>query len=117
MDHSEHAGHTMKKTLKLVAQYADACNLFADPALIKGKLDILKSHCDTVGRDYKTIEITAIDTVHLAPGKMSAKDIIDKCKVLADVGVHHTIFNLPHVHEIKPLDVFGREIIPAVAGF
>ena len=111
------AGGGEKKTLKLVAQYADACNLFADPELIKGKLEILKRHCDTVGRDYKTIEITAIDTVHLAPGQMSSKDVIDKCKVLANAGVHHAIFNLPNVYEIKPIETFGREIIPAVAGF
>ena len=48
---------------------------------------------------------------------MSVQDVIAKCRALAAVGVHHAIFNLPNVHEIKPLEIFGKEIIPAVAGF
>lgn len=111
------AGGGEKKTLKLVAQYADACNLFGDAELVKTKLEILKQHCENVGRDYASIEITTLDTAHIAPGKMSAKDIVEKCKVLAELGVSHALFNLPNVHEIKPLEIFGREIIPEVAGF
>ncbi|MCU1481869.1 MAG: family F420-dependent class oxidoreductase [Subtercola sp.] len=50
-----------KKTLKLVAQYADACNLFGgDVAAVQNKLDVLKRHCDDVGRDYSTIEKTVL---------------------------------------------------------
>ena len=53
-----------KKTLRLVAQYADACNLFAStPEEIKRKLDILRGHCDAVGRDYDTIAKTIIGRV------------------------------------------------------
>jgi F420-dependent oxidoreductase-like protein len=53
-----------KKTLRLVAQYADMCNLFAtDPGEIKRKLDILRGHCDTVGRDYDTIQKTIIGRI------------------------------------------------------
>jgi hypothetical protein len=48
--------------------------------------------------------------------KVSAKDVIALCRSLSDIGVRHAIFNLPDVHEIRPLEVFGREIIPAVAG-
>ncbi|HMN47415.1 MAG TPA: LLM class F420-dependent oxidoreductase [Povalibacter sp.] len=106
-----------KKTLRLVAQYADACNLFGDPPAVKAKLDVLKQHCDRLGRDFGTIETTILNTVHLAPGKMSAKDVIEKCRGFADVGVQHVIFNMPNVHEIAPIETFGREIIPAVAGF
>jgi alkanesulfonate monooxygenase len=104
-----------KKTLKLVAQYADACNLFDLPDMIRGKLEVLKRHCDTVGRDYDEIEITSLGTIHLAPGKLSTQDVMDKCRALADLGVHHAIFSFPNVHEIEPIEVFGREIIPAVA--
>ena len=111
------AGGGEKKTLRLVAQYADACNLFGEPDAVKAKLDILKGHCDRVGRDYDTIETTTLTTVHPAPGKHSSKDIIEKCRALAKVGVKHAIFNLPNVHEIKPIEQFGREIIPEVAGF
>jgi F420-dependent oxidoreductase-like protein len=53
-----------KKTLRLVAQYADACNLFATtPEEIKRKLDILRGHCDAVGRDYDSIAKTIIGRV------------------------------------------------------
>jgi F420-dependent oxidoreductase-like protein len=106
-----------KKTLKLVAKYADACNLFAqigDEAL-KNKLDILKEHCQKEGRDYAEIEKTTLGTVHLATDKMSAKDVIESCRSLAGLGIQQAIFNMPNVHEIKPLEIFGREIIPALA--
>ena len=111
------AGGGEKKTLRLVAQYADACNLFADAGTVEPKLDILKRHCETLGRDYATIEKTTLGTVHLAPGQMTPKDIIAECRQLAGIGIDHAIFNMPNVHEIAPLEVFGKEIIPAVAGF
>jgi F420-dependent oxidoreductase-like protein len=106
-----------KKTLRLVAQYADACNLFGTAATVRAKLAILKQHCDALGRDYGSIEKTTLGTVDLQPGKMNADGVIAQCKLLAAVGVQHAIFNMPNVHEIRPLEVFGREIIPAVAGF
>lgn len=110
-------GSGEKKTLQLVAKYADACNLFARMGIetVRGKLDILKQHCDRVGRDYSEIEKTTLSTVHLAPDKMSAKDVIEECRALAGIGIQHTIFNMPNVHEIKPLEIFGREIIPVLA--
>ncbi len=55
--------------------------------------------------------------LHLAPGQMTAHDVIAQCEALSAIGVDHAIFNMPNVHEIAPLELFGREIIPAVAGF
>jgi alkanesulfonate monooxygenase len=109
------AGGGEKKTLRLVAQYADACNLYGPPETVRAKLAILKQHCSALGRDYGSIEKTSLGTVDLAPGKMSAQEVIGLCRALADIGVQHAIFNLPNVHEIKPLGVFARDIIPAVA--
>ncbi|MGO9932932.1 MAG: LLM class F420-dependent oxidoreductase [Steroidobacteraceae bacterium] len=109
------AGGGEKKTLRLVAQYADACNLFGAPEAIKAKLAILRQHCDALGRDYDSIEKTSLGIVDLTPGKMSAKDVIAQCRALAAVGVQQAIFGVVSVHEIRPLEVFGREIIPAVA--
>ena len=110
------AGGGEKKTLRLVAQYADACNLYGPPAAVSAKLAILKQHCAALGRDYAEIEKTTLGTVDLQPGKMTAKDVIEHCKTLADIGVQHAIFNIPNVHTIAPLEVFEREIIPGVAG-
>jgi F420-dependent oxidoreductase-like protein len=106
-----------KQTLRLVAQYGDACNLFAGMGLdtVRNKLDVLKRHCDKLGRDYNQIEKTTLSTVHLASGKQSPKDVIDGCRALADIGIQQAIFNMPNVHELKPLEVFGKEIIPLVA--
>jgi F420-dependent oxidoreductase-like protein len=108
-----------KKTLKLVAKYADACNLFAGMGMetLVSKLDILKKHCADLGRDYATIEKTTLDTAHLAAGQMSATDVIEKCKALAGAGIQHAIFNMPNVYDITPLEIFGKEIIPAVSAF
>ena len=106
-----------KKTLRLVARYADACNLFAYGGgdLIRHKLDVLKGHCEDVGRDYEEIERTALARVNLAADKMSVRDVIEMCRDLNAAGVEHLIFNMPNVHEIRPLETFGEEIIPAVA--
>jgi F420-dependent oxidoreductase-like protein len=108
-----------QKTLRMVAQYADACNLFdrMGPEALSHKLDVLKGHCERLGRPYEQIEITSLGTVHLAPGQQSAADIIAHCKSLADLGVQHAIFNMPNVSELTPLAIFKDEIIPALAGF
>src|SRR5579864_3267584 len=52
-------GDGEKVTLKLVAQYADACNVGDDPATVRQKLAVLKQHCETVGREYESIHRTS----------------------------------------------------------
>jgi F420-dependent oxidoreductase-like protein len=111
------AGGGEKKTLRLVAEYGDACNLYGTPEVIGAKLAILRGHCERLRRDYGAIEKTAIATVELAAGKLSPAEVIGQCKALAAAGVQHVIFNMPNVHEIAPLEAFGRDIIPAVAAF
>lgn len=108
-----------QKTLRLIAQYGDACNFFARAGndVLAHKLDVLRRHCDEVGRPYEQIERTSLDTVHVAAGQMSAAEVIARCKSLAGLGIQHAIFNMPNVHDITPLEVFGKEIIPAAAEF
>lgn len=109
-------GNGEQKTLRLVAQYGDACNfLVLEPEEIRGKLEVLKRHCQEVGRPYDEIERTALNEIHLAAGKMAAADVIGLFRGLADAGVQHVMVNMPNAHELWPLEVFGREIIPAVA--
>lgn len=104
-----------KKTLRLVAQYADACNFFIYPGMdvLRHKLDVLKGHCEDVGRPYDDVEKTVLATANLA--ETTPDDVIATCRELADLGFEHAIFNMPNVHEIKPLETFGKEIIPAAA--
>lgn len=111
-------GSGEKKTLRLVAQYADACNLFnTGGEELSRKLDILKRHCDEVGRPYDQIERTALGQVKIGAGGMSPADLIGMCRDLAKVGIQHFIFSLADVHDIKPVEIIGREVIPAVKGF
>jgi F420-dependent oxidoreductase-like protein len=110
-------GSGERKTLRLVAQYADACNLIArgSSEALRAKLDVLKRHCDEVGRDYATIEKTTLGSAYLAPGQMTVAGVLEQCRSLAGLGVQHAIFNMPNVQEITPLEVFGREVIPVAA--
>jgi F420-dependent oxidoreductase-like protein len=108
-----------RKTLRLVAQYADACNLFTygGAQQIRHKLAVLMGHCEDVGRDYDEIEKTGLGTVQLGPEGMSSVEVVEVCREMSEAGIEHLIFNMPNVHEIGPLETFGREIIPTVAEF
>jgi hypothetical protein len=101
--------------LRLVAQYGDACNIFAYAGVeaVQQKLDILKAHCDVLGRDYNTIERTVLDTALIGMGGTPAQ-MIERCQQLAAVGVQHVIFNMPMDYTITPLEIIGREVIPAL---
>ncbi|MFN2146724.1 MAG: LLM class flavin-dependent oxidoreductase, partial [Anaerolineales bacterium] len=105
-----------KKTLRMVAQYADACNIFegAGRENMQKALDTLKAHCERLGRDYDQIEKTSLGTVHLSE-KDTVESTIHRIKALVEMGFTHTIFNMPDVYKITPLETFAKEIIPAVA--
>lgn len=106
-----------KKTLRLVARYADACNLFAmigTPELAR-KLDVLKAHCDDVGRDYGEIEKTSLGITQTEPGVVKPGEIVAQCRELAALGFEHAIFGLPNLDELATVEVFAREVIPEVA--
>jgi F420-dependent oxidoreductase-like protein len=78
-------GSGERKTLRLVAQYADACNIFGGPDEIAHKVEVLRRHCDTVGRDPAEIEVTAMYR-EIAPGA-SVDDVVRGAEELAKVGV------------------------------
>jgi F420-dependent oxidoreductase-like protein len=103
-----------KKTLRLVAQYGDACNLFVQMGMdvLQHKLNVLKGHCETVGRDYAEIEKTTLGTADLSQGPGT---VIETCRQLADMGIDHAIFNLMDYTDLSQLETFGTEVIPAVA--
>src|SRR4051794_207417 len=74
-----------RKTLRLVAQYADACNFFGGPEEIAHKVDVLRRHCDAVGRDPRDIEITV--GYRDLPPNSSTDDVVRGAEALAAVGV------------------------------
>jgi len=103
-----------RKTLRLVARYADACNLFPGPQ-VAHKLDVLKRHCQAEGRDYAEIEKTCLFT--LDPGEHGANigKLIGRLRWLASMGVETVMGNVPGLERLEPLETIGRELIPAVA--
>ena len=102
-----------KKTLRLVAQYADACNLFAGRDEAR-KLDILRQHCEAVGRDYDTIYKTAyyFSTPRRGPsGSWTSSARSPRLGFDAAIGA------VAGVWDVAPLEVIGSEVIPVVADF
>ena len=108
-------GNGERRTLRLVARYADACNfLVLEPEQIRAKMEILRAHCDELGRDIRTIEITALDEIDLRPGRMTTADVVARARAQADAGVQHLIVNMPEVWDTRHLEAVGREVMAEV---
>jgi F420-dependent oxidoreductase-like protein len=103
-----------KKTLRFVAQYGDACNFFggSENDMLIERLEILKRHCQDLGRPYKEIEKTVLQTANLEEG--SAQDVIARGKELQGMGFEHIIFNIRGEYTPETLNLFTDEIIPAL---
>jgi F420-dependent oxidoreductase-like protein len=108
-----------QKTLRFVAQYGDACNLFArlgNEELVR-KLDVLKGHCDTLNRPYTDIEKTSLDHMQIGDGSqgtMTPQQAIDSFGALAAMGFDTGIISLRNIAEPDVFAVWQNEIIPAV---
>ncbi|MFV2014178.1 MAG: TIGR03560 family F420-dependent LLM class oxidoreductase [Candidatus Heimdallarchaeota archaeon] len=105
-----------KKTLHLVAKYANATNLFARAGIdvLKHKLRVLQTHCENLNRDYNEIEKTTLGTVKLMPSEQSPQDVIKHIRELADIGINQVIFNLPNINEITPIETLRDEVLPEI---
>jgi F420-dependent oxidoreductase-like protein len=99
-----------KKTLRLVAQYADATNVFGGPEAIAHKYEVLREHCEAVGRNFDEIERSNLQTINLE--REPPSQIVDRFGELSDAGAQHVIFNLVDVHDPKHLETIGRDIVP-----
>ena len=107
-----------KRTLRLVAQYADMCNLFGDAATIAHKVDVLRHHCEVVGRDPSEITVSRLATLVLTDNEQetvatkdflrqvtgeepsgsnvgTADELVGQVEELAAAGVDYFIFNMP----------------------
>ena len=122
-----------KRTLRLVAQYADACNLFGDPATVTHKVAVLRSHCADVGRDPTEVTVTHLSsalldgtaverlrTASVAPevygarvGAGTVEDQVGRYRALAQAGVQTAIVNLPDLDGPEPVERFA-EVIAAL---
>ncbi|MCI0384722.1 LLM class F420-dependent oxidoreductase [Streptomyces sp. CNQ085] len=101
-----------KKTLRLVARHADACNLYPGPDL-GGKLAVLRRHCDSEGRDYDTIEKTCI--MPFTPrDAVSADELADTLRQIAEAGVTRVIGILEGRDQVASIELIGERVLPAV---
>jgi F420-dependent oxidoreductase-like protein len=78
-------GSGERKTLRLVAQYADACNILGSPEEVADKIDVLRRHCDAVGRDPNEIEVTTM--YRDFPPDTTLDDLLRGAEALAKIGV------------------------------
>jgi F420-dependent oxidoreductase-like protein len=103
-----------RKTLRLVAQYADACNIFDSPELAH-KLQVLREHCDRLGRDYDEIEKTAQVRFDLGPNGERVEQTIEHLHALAGLGIQVAHGGLANVSRPGTLELVAERVIPAVA--
>jgi F420-dependent oxidoreductase-like protein len=133
-------GSGERKTLRLVAQYADGCNLFGDPDRAKHLLGVLEAHCETVGRDSSEITKTGMGQVAIAPTHEAAQaklqplrergvpeeriagmivgdpdTVGERVQALADVGIEGMTVSLPDVHDLEAVELVGRALGPVFA--
>jgi hypothetical protein len=78
-------------------------------------VEVLKRHCDEIGRRFEEIETTALLEIDLRPGRMTAAEVVTALSAQASEGIGHAIVNMPEVHDLGHLDVLRREVVPAVA--
>ncbi len=107
-------GSGERKTLRLVAQYADACHLFASPEL-PHKLDVLREHCDRLGRDYDTIEKTAGTAFELGRNGEGADKMLDRLREMHELGFTVVTGSLRGPDGPEMVAVYGEHIIPEIS--
>ena len=105
-----------RTTLRLVARYADACNVFGAPDMLRHKFDVLRRHCDAVGRDYDEIEKTNLATIAITPdgyrGSLTPAKLVERLADWAEAGSHQAIVSIRGVSDLSKIELIGREVIP-----
>lgn len=108
------AGSGERRTLPLVARYGDACNLRPGPEIPR-KLELLRHLCEAEGRDAAAIEKTAPWRFDVGANGERAGELIDQLRGLAGMGIETVFGRVIHDERITPIEIMGREVIPAVA--
>jgi len=103
-----------QKTLRLVAKYADACNLFPTPE-VRHKLDVLKRHCEREKRNYDEIEKTFMFRFDVGDRGENVGSIVEQLRKFSQLGFTTAIGGVKDVWKITPLEIMARELIPAAA--
>ena len=134
-------GSGERKTLRLVAGYADGCNVFGDPDRIRHLMSVLDGHCEDVGRDPSEITRTRLGTLAIAttheqaeaalaswPDRMNLDperlkmmltlgdpdEVGERVRALLDAGIEGLVFNMPNPHELDALALAGDTLSRAL---
>jgi alkanesulfonate monooxygenase SsuD/methylene tetrahydromethanopterin reductase-like flavin-dependent oxidoreductase (luciferase family) len=136
-------GSGERRTLRLVARYADACNLFGEPETVARKIAVLRRHCDDAGRDPAAISVSHLSTVLVGDDGAHVRSLVEQtrpAKVAPErharavnagtvdqhvdrvgryiaAGVDHVVVSLPDVHDPAALERYGRLMEACRASF
>jgi F420-dependent oxidoreductase-like protein len=130
-------GSGERKTLRLVARYADGCNVFGDPAQAKHLMDVLAGHCQDVGRDPAEITKTRLGVLAIAPTHEAAMakveflkqagmpqnrlasvmagdpdGVAEQATAFIDAGIEGLTLSIPDVHDLEVVELAGRTLGP-----
>ncbi|MEP7360546.1 MAG: TIGR03560 family F420-dependent LLM class oxidoreductase [Chloroflexota bacterium] len=107
-----------RTTLRLVARYGDACNVFGAPDMLRHKYSVLAQHCADVGRDYNTIERTNLSGVSLTAdgthGSLTPSGLVERLGNWAEAGSQHTIFSVRNVWDLSKIEMIAKDVIPHI---
>ena len=104
-----------RKTLRLVARYGDACNIFGDAGTARHKFEVLRRHCEAEGRDYAEIEKTVYFIMNPGPDGEMTGQMVEQLGRFAEAGAQTAIGVLIGVERLEPIETMGRDVIPQVA--
>jgi F420-dependent oxidoreductase-like protein len=104
-----------RKTLRLVAQYADATNVFGGPENIHHKYEVLRRHCEAVGRPFDEIERSTLQGVNVSRdgsgGTETPEQVVDRFGELGDAGAQHVLFSVRDVWQTDKLELLGSTLL------
>ena len=109
-------GNGRRKTLRLAARYAQACNIFPGPDTAQA-LDALREHCAREGRDYDEILKTAYYGIDVGEDGKNAGKVLEDLHGLAELGIQATIGYVADVWRIRPLEIIAERVIPQARSF
>jgi len=106
-----------QKTLRMVAQYGDAANVFGGPERIHHKWQVLREHCERLGRPYDEIERSTLQGSFRvsrdgAGGSVTPGQLVDQYGELADAGAQHILFGLREAHRTEQLELLANDVFP-----
>ena len=110
-------GSGERKTLRLVAKHADACNIngMLGVDAVKHKLDVLREHCQREGRNYDDIEKTILLLLNVGPNGENAGQVVEQLGKFAEIGVQTAIGALMGMENIKPIESVAKDVLPQVS--